>query len=193
MEHFILEKQVLCRKDCKRIINFFESHEKFQHVAFNALGVVDLNLKDCTQMSPNFRDSKYDFVNNIIFKALENIKHDYIEKYSFLDNNRIKWMKWDITAGYNIQKYNPGQAYHALHIENAGDEGTERRVLVWMIYLNTVNDGGGTYFDHYDKIIKAEEGKGVLWPAYWTHPHKGIESETETKYIATGWYEFMPG
>ncbi len=189
MEHFILEKQILCRKDCKRIINFFESHKKFQHVAFNALGVVDLNLKDCVQMSPNFRHSKYDPVNNIILKALENIKHDYIEKYSFLGNNLIKW---DLSVGYNIQKYNPCQAYHALHIENGGDDDTDKRLIVWMIYLNTVNDGGGTYFGHCDKTIKAEEGKGVLWPAYWTHPHKGIESETETKYIATGWYEFVP-
>ena len=38
-------------------------------------------------------------------------------------------------------------------------------------------------------ILKAEEGKGVIWPAYWTHIHHGIVSKTEVKYIATGWYQ----
>ena len=63
-------------------------------------------------------------------------------------------------------------------------------MLVWMIYLNTVTDGGGTYYENYDRIIDAVEGSCVIWPAYWTHCHKGIVSNTQTKYIATGWFEF---
>ena len=38
--------------------------------------------------------------------------------------------------------------------------------------------------------MDAGEGRLVIWPAYWTHFHRGIISETETKYIATGWYTF---
>ena len=57
-----------------------------------------------------------------------------------------------------------------------------------MIYLNTVTDGGGTMFDQYDFITDAIQGRCVLWPAYWTHFHHGIVSQTETKYIATGWF-----
>ncbi len=58
-----------------------------------------------------------------------------------------------------------------------------------MIYLNTVTDGGGTYFSNYDKTLDAVQGDVVIWPAYWTHHHRGIPSPTETKYIATGWFE----
>ena len=88
--------------------------------------------------------------------------------------------------GYNLQRYNPDQGYHALHCENHG-RGVER-VLAWTLYLNTVTDGGGTYYPEYDKTIDAVEGRLCIFPAFWTHAHKGIVSNTETKYIATGWY-----
>ena len=72
-----------------------------------------------------------------------------------------------------------------MHCENA-DPITSNRILAWMFYLNTVKDGG-TYFENYDLSMEAVEGRLVIWPAYWTHFHKGIVSKTETKYIATGW------
>ena len=60
--------------------------------------------------------------------------------------------------------------------------------MAWMIYLNTVTDEGGTYFDSYDKTLEAKEGRLVIWPAFFTHTHKGVVSKTQTKYIATGWF-----
>ena len=59
-----------------------------------------------------------------------------------------------------------------------------------MFYLNTVNDGG-TYFDNYDLTMNAVKGRCVIWPAFWTHMHKGVVSKTETKYIATGWISYI--
>ena len=91
---------------------------------------------------------------------------------------------------YNIQKYDPCGGYPVLHHENEGGQ-VVKRVMAWMIYLNTVTDKGGTYFAYYNKTIKAKEGRLVIWPAYFTHPHKGIVSKTQTKYIATGWYSFL--
>ena len=66
-----------------------------------------------------------------------------------------------------------------------------KRVLAWMFYLNTVTDDGGTYFDNYDLTLNAVEGRCVIWPAYWTHMHRGIVSKTESKYIVTGWFSFI--
>ena len=34
---------------------------------------------------------------------------------------------------------------------------------------------------------KAKKGLTVMWPAEWTHTHKGIISPDKEKYIATGW------
>ena len=38
--------------------------------------------------------------------------------------------------------------------------------------------------------VEAEQGKGVIWPAGWTHPHKGVTPNIGNKYIATGWFEY---
>jgi hypothetical protein len=60
-----------------------------------------------------------------------------------------------------------------------------------MYYLNTVKEGGGTYFSNFDLTINAVEGRLVLWPPYWTHMHKGVVSKTFEKYIATGWFSLV--
>ena len=41
-----------------------------------------------------------------------------------------------------------------------------------------------------NKIYKAEVGKTIIWPTDFTHTHRGIASNTEHKYIMTGWYSF---
>ena len=60
-----------------------------------------------------------------------------------------------------------------------------------MTFLNTVNDGGGTEFKHHDIIYKPEEGKTLIWPTDWTHTHRGMISNTEHKYIMTGWFAYV--
>ena len=52
----------------------------------------------------------------------------------------------------------------------------------------TVKDGGGTQFDNYEIAVEAVVGRGLIWPAYWTHFLHGIVSITVTIYIATGWF-----
>jgi hypothetical protein len=35
-------------------------------------------------------------------------------------------------------------------------------------------------------ITKPRRGLTVIWPADWTHTHRGIPSPTQEKYIVTG-------
>ena len=37
-------------------------------------------------------------------------------------------------------------------------------------------------------IEEAKKGNLVIWPAEFTHMHKGVISKTKEKYIATGWF-----
>jgi hypothetical protein len=57
-----------------------------------------------------------------------------------------------------------------------------------MLYCNTLKNGG-TYFPFQKKTLKAQKGKLVIWPSDFTHPHQGVISHTQEKYIATGWFE----
>ena len=63
-------------------------------------------------------------------------------------------------------------------------------MIAAMVYLNTVTDGGQTYFPTQKRSITPEVGSVLMWPAYWTHPHHGVPSPSQDKYIITGWYVF---
>ena len=50
--------------------------------------------------------------------------------------------------------------------------------------------GGETEFFYQKEKIKPVEGKTILFPAFWTHTHKGNLTK-EIKYIITGWYTYV--
>ena len=172
----------LTSKMCKGIIHFFDvapPEDKFE--GRTSLGV-NKNYKDSLDITLEF--DKLTEIDQIIIPVLRT----YIEKYKekHVEINYV--FPWSLTNKWNIQKYEPTQAYHDPHCECA--DGNQKRILAWMIYLNTVTDKGGTRFTNYDIVTDAVEGRLVIWPAYWTHTHHGVASPTQTKYIATGWFQF---
>ena len=62
--------------------------------------------------------------------------------------------------------------------------------LAWMVYLNDA--ASGTEFPYQEMIVEPKEGRTVIWPAGWTHPHKGVTPNEGIKYIATGWFYSLP-
>ena len=170
---------------CKKIIDFFEDNKNLQfrgrHVV-DGLTMINKRVKDSKDITLYFNDNTIPSI--IIAKVLNAWTSVYIDTYrstEILD-------EFSVQMGYNLQRYKPTQGYHVLHCENSA-RGMER-VLAWTLYLNTVTEGGGTYYPEYDRTIDAVEGRLCIFPAFWTHAHKGIVSNTETKYIATGWYVY---
>ena len=53
----------------------------------------------------------------------------------------------------------------------------------------TLKGSGETEFLHYGIKFEPREGRTIIWPAEWTHAHKGLPVK-ETKYIITGWIGF---
>jgi hypothetical protein len=90
---------------------------------------------------------------------------------------------------FKVQKTNVGGGYHRWHSESTKPQ-TSSRILAWTLYLNDVEEGGETEFIYYPKRIKPKAGMVVLWPAGFTHTHRGNPPLSNTKYIVTGWIEF---
>ena len=177
--------KLLDKQTCERIISISEE-KQINAGAPKYIKGVDRNIKDCCQIS--FYFDNCDLVSNFIYTPLRKCLKHYFDKF-----NKDAVMGWSkIYNGYNIQKYHPGQAYHKLHCENSGyDKPLLNRNLAWMIYLNNVNDGGETYFPLQKRKLKPKQGDLYIWPAYFTHPHKGLISKTQTKYIVTGWVTYI--
>ena len=110
----------------------------------------------------------------------------YVKKYDQLRSNKF------ISEDTKMQKTPPGGGYHVWHYENAGF-GHHARELVWIIYRNDMPGGEAeTEFLYQRRRIRPTVGTVVVWPAAYTHVHKGNTVFTQDKYILTGWYIKVP-
>jgi hypothetical protein len=106
----------------------------------------------------------------------------YIEQFPQLKHTSL------ISTDVKMQKTPPGGGYHLWHYENALMSFAMREVT-WMIYLNDMPEGDGeTEFLYQKRRIRPTAGTVVMWPAGYTHTHKGSTVFTQDKYILTGWY-----
>ena len=92
------------------------------------------------------------------------------------------------TLHINVKKTIPKQGYHVWHCEN-NDPGYTRRIIATMMYLNDVHHGGETEFLHQHRRVVPKAGRVVIWPAGFTHMHRGNPPLKEEKYTLTSWYE----
>jgi hypothetical protein len=119
---------------------------------------------------------------------LDDVLQKYIKLYPFCD----RYSPFDVVENINIQKYSPGGGFYEWHTERDSENYPScSRHLVFMTYLNDVNDAGETEFYHQNLKIKPEKGLTLIWPADWTFTHRGVPSMTEDKYIITGWINFI--
>jgi hypothetical protein len=148
----------------------------------NTDDIVDKGAKDSMDLTVSFYNEcpMVNLVGNYLADGIKKYRKDYPS----VDAVEV----WQLFPFFNIQRYYPGQGFHQAHCETS--DGKTSRILAWMIYLNTLTDGGQTRFPDYDFNLEAVEGRLAIWPAYFTHMHHGITSKTQTKYIATGWYSF---
>lgn len=118
---------------------------------------------------------------------LQPVVQEYIKKFPWCD----QYDPWSVVENVNIQYYKPGAGYHEWHTERStATSPNSSRHLVFMTYLNDVEDGGETEFVNQKIKIKPQKGLTLIWPVDWTYTHRGITSLTQDKYIVTGWFSF---
>jgi hypothetical protein len=60
-----------------------------------------------------------------------------------------------------------------------------------ILYLNDVEEGGETEFLYFSKRVKPKQGTLLLFPASFTHTHRGNPPLSGTKYIMNTWLEYV--
>jgi len=168
-------------KICDNLVKYFENNKHRQ--VPGALGNdhrIQEDFKKSTDILLRGDDTLLDEYNIQLQKCL----NEYIKIYPEINTHLQKFSS--NVQGYVIQKYNPGEGYFRLHCER---DSYNSRCLVFMTYLNTVKDGG-TIFKYQNVTTQAKKGLTLIWPTDFTHMHKG-QICNETKYIITGWYNFI--
>ncbi len=172
---------------CDSIINYHENNEnKFEGMSGNSSeGMCIVNKKNKDSIDCIFKK------NTELWKEynrlLQGVVEEYILKYPYCN----KYAGWRILENTLIQHYEPGQGYHQWHTERYSDDNLiSARHLVFLTYLNDVTDGGETEFFHQKLKVNPKKGLTIIFPADWTHTHRGITSLTQNKYIVTGWFNY---
>ena len=162
---------------CDNVINHFKSntHKAIQgHINNNNKDIIDKSYKESLDLD-FIDDSLCIAFNPHLIKAIKEYEKKYkvvseLAAYSIIENPRIQYYK----KGWGFKKW---------HCERSWNT---NRMLVWMVFLNDVEDGGTEFM--YQKIkIPARKGLFLMWPSDFTHTHRGIISQTKEKYILTGW------
>lgn len=178
-------ENVLSEKDCQEIIT------RMHEMSLAGYGE--------TRPDPAFEKADEAFYNEVaksafltkeqsqnVFKALWNYGYDLYAKEFDILQRFAKHEVWQIKG----QITKPGEGYHVWHCE-AMDMQSSVRLLSYILYLNDIDEGGETEFLYYKKRIKPKAGTLLVFPAYFTHTHRGNTNLSDKdKVILTGWYTF---
>lgn len=189
MDNFIEVYQGVFNDEyCDNLIQYFKHAEECG---------ITINRQELDEASKLNKDDLATFIpslpmKNTSRKFVEEFNHvfwnecykKYAEKFSILhelDKHYSYTMK--------IQKTKPGQGYHTWHCEH-GSRHNSTRILAWTAYLNDDFEAGETEFLYQQYRYKPSKGDVVIFPAAFTHTHRGNPPIGGDKYIITGWVEF---
>jgi len=162
------------------------------------IALIDRQLRDSTTADA-FADPK---VRTSRTSDIGMLGHDLIMQLDELiaEAIGIHWSFSDITQGqrYDLEQeykahydyFPPGTREYQVFCQFLG-----QRTWTFMIYLNDVEEGGGTRFRRLEKTIMPEKGKAVIWnnlnPDGTVNPytiHHGMKVRKGSKYIITKWF-----
>lgn len=184
----IYEKQnAITKQECAEFIKWFWSNTDL-HVQGKVYGGVDasslsntvnLDRKNTTQAYPKPEDPISDTITKIIFSGYD----EYASKLPVPQGQPL------CATTYSIRVYRKGEGKFLEHVDqSAGPNVT--RIFGVILYLNTVDDGGETYFLDYNLKIKPEAGKLLIFPCNYLYRHQGNIPISDDKYIVTAFINF---
>lgn len=187
IDHYIgVYDNVISEDRCKELINKFEDiHSSSWHNESevqdggNQFANSDLGRKDTSLFFDQCAQAHAGLIHDAVGKCMQ----DYTSHYIGLKSYPLA------SFCCKVQRTSPRGGYHVWHSEHGGDHGSMRRAAVWILYLTTHENDGETEFLQQGIRVAPQAGRVVIWPASYTHPHRGNPVYDAEKYIATGWFE----
>ena len=159
--YIFIRDKFLNDTECDKLIDFYHKNK-------------DKIITEKNYIFCNIQPNKY------LSKKLSKIPSLYIEKYPEANITVDKWYLEEI----RIKHFKPKNSFENWHSEH--QVSTPLRMLALQIYLSSHKCG--TRFYRY-KTIKSEKGRLAIWPAYFTHTHKGqVCPDNLNRFILSGYY-----
>jgi len=181
-DNFIIRyKGAFTQQDCNEIINYIEYLDENKLLYYDKQS---LHRQDNKTVSIN---NGFDLdipatsrISRIILPKYKPCIDDYVQRFSVLESS--KFLVYDV----KLKKVPSGGGFHSWHYEN-GSMISASRMFVIQLYLNDGFEGGETEFLYQNLREEAVAGDVVIFPAGYTHVHRGNPPLGGTKYTVTSW------
>jgi hypothetical protein len=175
--------------DCIRVFENAEEHG----LTKNRVSDGHRNAGKWTGEDTSIYWSAMDTMINAPLKELGEIVNNEIipkwgEEYPLVGSGIVKDL---YVSQLKMQKTRPSEGYHSWHCEYTNQLQDVRTALAFMVYLNDVDEGGETEFLYQSKRVSPRFNRFVVWPAGWTHIHRGNPPLSNDKYVITGWVSII--
>ena len=179
---------------CKKVIKFYKDCEKLNTTRSRAeIDKQGLKLNNSGLSVDNDILFLIDETNNLtslnLINEFANAFWSCYEKYDKEYKILSSLAEHKLNIDLKIQKNKQAKGYHLWHCETT-DRTSCGRLLMVLLFLNDVDEGGELEFLYQSKRIKPKAGTMVISPAFFTHTHRGNPPLSGEKYILNGWCEF---
>ena len=115
-----------------------------------------------------------------IFPKVKPCVDEYLQAFDVLGQR--KFLLHDL----KLKQIPAGGGFHSWHYESGAIEVAARQFVV-QVYLNDEFEGGETEFLYQQRREQAIAGDVLIFPASYTHTHRGNPPLGGVKYIVTSW------
>lgn len=171
---------------CQEIIDRFEKHVEHQEdtILENHRSFKEINITKHEEWK-DVQDKLLDYMQ---FNLGKYMRHFDIDPKA-----------WPEQIGYEMirmKRYLPNNRDEFQYHVDVQDYATARRFLVFFFYLNTVEEGGETAFQHNRASpiltkVQPVAGRILIFPPLWTHPHVALKPISGPKYIIGSYLHYV--
>ena len=192
---------VIDKEWCNKVIELFENSktERFNtgHKEYN-----ELDIDNLPEVRGEMGLPKIDYLGKSYIPVVKDIKEKFIQ---IMKTHMDRYMK-DVNIdklhfpplidmeNIRIKKYTDnGKDQFGEHVDvlkGSKKYFSSKRFLVFILYLSDVEEGGETTMLRYNIKCKPKIGRLLMFPPFWTHPHKGEKVIRGTKYIIMSYLHY---
>jgi hypothetical protein len=181
--------QFQCEQSCQPVLDYVGQVHGWKRSVVSGENLVDVEQRDSYYLAFPRQEPLPECINSLLSFAGSSLK-EYLSHNSQANN----FPPFEMHEGCCIIRYEPGAAYWTTHSDYSPDSPhSSVRHLGFIMYLNTVDNGGETEFVNQGIKVKPVAGRTIIFPSGWTHAHRSYPAPNEDRFIMQGWWSFEQG